>query len=38
MMLRGVDPLAQAGTSVEGGKGGLAAESARPGGSAAPKL
>jgi hypothetical protein len=35
MMLRGIDPTAQAGTAVEGGQGGLAAESARPGATAA---
>lgn len=38
MMLRGFDPTAQSGTAVEGGQGGLAAESARPGRNAAPKL
>ncbi len=39
MMLRGIDPTAQSGTAVEGGHGGLAAESARPtGNAAAPRL
>ena len=34
MMLRGIDPTALSGTAVEGGQGGMAAESARPGGAA----
>ena len=33
MMLRGIDPTALSGTAVEGGQGGMAAESARPGGA-----
>ena len=37
MMLRGIDPTALSGTAVEGGQGGMAAESARPGGAAAHK-